>query len=99
MNVSQREAVSTGAYEAHIQRDVMVPMRDGVLLATDLHRPAQGGQPLDGPFPVLLLRTPYNKSNEARALEARFFVSHGYVARLSRTAGDVTPPGAGSANT
>ncbi len=34
MNVSQREAVSADAYEAHIQRDVMVPMRDGVLLAT-----------------------------------------------------------------
>ncbi len=80
MNVSQRGAVSTGAYEAHIQRDVMVPMRDGVLLASDLHRPAQGGQPSDGPFPVLLLRTPYNKSTEARSLEARFFVSHGYIA-------------------
>ncbi|MCH8106989.1 MAG: CocE/NonD family hydrolase [Chloroflexi bacterium] len=80
MTVSQREAVSAGAYDDHIQRDVMVPMRDGVQLATDLHRPAQGGQPLDGPFPVLLLRTPYNKSTEARALEARFFVSHGYVA-------------------
>ena len=79
MKMSQRESVSAGAYEAHNQRDVMVPMRDGVNLATDLHRPAQNGQPLDGPFPALLLRTPYNKSIEARALEARFFVSHGYV--------------------
>ncbi|PKB80777.1 MAG: antibiotic hydrolase [SAR202 cluster bacterium Io17-Chloro-G9] len=83
--MSQRQGMtstsrSTGGYDAHVQRDVMVPMRDGVLLATDLHRPAQGGQPLDGLFPVLLLRTPYNKSTEARALEARFFVSHGYVA-------------------
>lgn len=37
---------------------VMVPMRDGVKLATDVYLPA-GPQP----FPVVLMRTPYNKSN------------------------------------
>jgi len=35
---------------------VMVPMRDGVRLATDIHVP-EG----DGPWPVVLIRTPYNK--------------------------------------
>ncbi|TNF21414.1 MAG: CocE/NonD family hydrolase [Rhodobacteraceae bacterium] len=39
-----------------VLRDVMVPMRDGVRLATDITLPAQGG-----PFPTLLHRTPYDK--------------------------------------
>ena len=39
-----------------IEKNVMVPMRDGVQLATDVYR-------LNGevPAPVLLTRTPYNK--------------------------------------
>lgn len=43
-------------------RDVMVPMRDGVRLATDITLPARGGVALPGPFPVLLHRTPYDKA-------------------------------------
>ncbi|UCD49960.1 MAG: CocE/NonD family hydrolase [Phycisphaerales bacterium] len=35
---------------------VMVPMRDGIRLATDVHRPDG-----DGPWPAVLIRTPYNK--------------------------------------
>ena len=35
----------------------MVPMRDGVRLATDLYRPTD----LTGPLPTILMRTPYNK--------------------------------------
>lgn len=35
---------------------VMVPMRDGVKLATDVHLPK--GKP--GPFPVIFVKTPYN---------------------------------------
>ena len=34
---------------------VMVPMRDGVGLATDVYRPKG-----DGPFPVVFVKTPYN---------------------------------------
>ena len=45
-------------------RDVMVPMRDGILLATDIYRPAHGdGRPLATPVPVLLVRTSYDKAN------------------------------------
>ncbi len=35
---------------------VMVPMRDGVKLATDIHLPAG-----EGPWPTILVMTPYNK--------------------------------------
>jgi putative CocE/NonD family hydrolase len=39
-----------------VQKNISVPMRDGVRLAADLYRPAAGG-----PWPTLLIRTPYNK--------------------------------------
>ncbi len=37
--------------DAIIARDVMVPMRDGVRLATDIYRPARGVDPLAGSYP------------------------------------------------
>ncbi len=58
-------------------KNVMVPMRDGVRLATDIYRPAQNGQPMGQKLPVILLRTPYNKEGASAA--ANFFVPHGYV--------------------
>ncbi len=39
-----------------IERDVAVPMRDGVILRANVFRPDRGG-----PFPVLVMRTPYGK--------------------------------------
>lgn len=45
-----------------VERDVMVPSHDGVRLATDVYRPARDGVALPGPFPVLLSRTPYDKT-------------------------------------
>jgi putative CocE/NonD family hydrolase len=40
------------------ERDVAVPMRDGVVLRANVFRPDHGG-----PYPVLVLRTPYGKPN------------------------------------
>lgn len=40
-----------------VQRDVAVPMRDGVLTRADVWRPADAA-----PCPAILLRTPYDKS-------------------------------------
>ena len=51
------------SYDVIVERDVMVPMRDGVKLATDLHFPASGGKRLAGKLPVVLMRTPYGKSS------------------------------------
>jgi putative CocE/NonD family hydrolase len=45
-----------------VSRNVMVPMRDGVRLATDIYLPSEDGErPSNGPFAVLLARTPYDK--------------------------------------
>lgn len=40
-----------------VDRDLAIPMRDGVTLRADLYRPAEGG-----PFPALVQRTPYGKN-------------------------------------
>jgi putative CocE/NonD family hydrolase len=39
-----------------VQKNIVVPMRDGVSLATDVYRPASGG-----PWPALIARLPYSK--------------------------------------
>jgi len=60
-----------------VERDVMVPMRDGVRLATDIYRP-----PVSDKLPVLLQRTPYGKEGRGLAEQAREFARHGYVVAL-----------------
>ena len=80
-------------YDMIIERDVMVPMRDGVKLACDVYRPASTGEAVARAFPVILERTPYGKGNTSRSEISRqqpehpksrqevaaFFVPHGYV--------------------
>ena len=51
---------SAESYEVTIDHGVAARMRDGVILRADVYRPKSAGQ-----FPVLLERTPYNKSNDA----------------------------------
>ena len=72
---------SAAQYDAVLaEKNVMVPTRDGARLATDIWRPARNGVPVAGKFPVLLLRTPYDKT--ARAPQAPYFAEHGYVVAL-----------------
>jgi uncharacterized protein len=79
-------------YDVSLTSDVMVTMRDGVRLATDIYRPMRNGKPVPGRFPVILERTPYGKTvvsrselsvkepvAKSRADVARFFVLRGYV--------------------
>src|SRR5260370_9216123 len=73
--------------EMVIARDLVVTARDGVGLATDVYRPSG-----DGAFPVLLERTPYDKSAPSRSdrtadvppprsrtAVALYFVGHAYA--------------------
>jgi len=77
-----QEAPGYGIVES---RDVMVPMRDGVKLATDVYRPARDGKAVEGRFPVILMRTPYNK--ESASGSASDFVPEGYVVVLQDVRG------------
>jgi len=59
-------------YEVRVERNVEAKMRDGVTLRADIYRPRA-----DGKFPVLLTRTPYDKTNSMSfGLRA---AAHGYV--------------------
>jgi putative CocE/NonD family hydrolase len=82
-----RRASDSGPYECFTERDVMIPMRDGIRLAADIHRPAHDGQPVAEPLPVLLQRTPYNKAEEPRTREAQFFARYGYVSVMQSCRG------------
>lgn len=82
-------SVTTAAEEplgVDVARNVMVPMRDGVRLATDVYRPAREGKPLDDRRPVVLIRTPYNKG-DGQSGEGKYFASHGYVVVVQDTRG------------
>ncbi|TMH06363.1 MAG: CocE/NonD family hydrolase, partial [Betaproteobacteria bacterium] len=85
-------ATSQLEFDVIVLSDVMVPTRDGVRLATDVYVPARNGKPVEQRFPVILERTPYNKTADSRsertpAIEkpksraevAAFFVRRGYV--------------------
>lgn len=89
-------AEAAGAREGEcagtVLRDVMVPMRDGVSLATDIYLPAQDGRALQARFPAILERTPYGKNRDSRAERnlavpkpksraqvASFFTQRGYA--------------------
>jgi putative CocE/NonD family hydrolase len=69
------------------ETDLMMPMRDGVRLATDIFRPARNGVPITDRLPILLHRTPYNKEGDGRRREAEYFVQHGYVVAIQDTRG------------
>jgi putative CocE/NonD family hydrolase len=71
--VSQRPA----EYEVIVERNVRIPMPDGVRLAADVYRPAKNGKPIEGKFPTLLTRTPYNKG-DGSAPEGLYYAARGY---------------------
>ena len=53
-----------------VERNVAVKMRDGVVLRANVFRPDRGG-----PYPVLVMRTPYGKgSNFDRYVQAGYIV-------------------------
>lgn len=70
---------SDSTFDVVVEKDVAVPMRDGVHLVADIYFPARNGQPLNQKLPALLERTPYNKHSLEMTNRANFFSRHGYV--------------------
>lgn len=60
-------AEEAGAPDYRLMSDVMVAMRDGVRLATDVYLPVAPGPGTNGRFPVILERTPYDKTAPSRS--------------------------------
>ena len=65
-------------HDVVVESDTMVPMRDGVRLATDLYYPAKDGRRISEKLPAVLMRTPYGKSSWGPPI-VRFFAEHGYL--------------------
>ncbi len=84
-------------YGIVIAKNVMIPMRDGVRLATDIYYPARDGQIESGPFPTILGRTSYDK--EARWLwvepVAEYFAPRGFIVALQDLRGRHKSEGTG----
>jgi putative CocE/NonD family hydrolase len=73
-------------YDCIAQPDVMISMRDGIKLATDIYLPALNGTVSSRKVPTLLLRTPYDKTERARSF-ASYFVSQGYAVAVQDVRG------------
>lgn len=76
-----------GSVPALVERDVWIPMRDGVRMQTDIWRPADGLR-----HPILLQRTPYNRADSfativTAGIEPLRAVAAGFVVVISDTRG------------
>jgi putative CocE/NonD family hydrolase len=87
-SVTQREPTNGVVVET----DVRISVRDGTKLAADIYRPAKDGKPLEGRFPTLLTRTPYNKGHGDSA-DAKFYALRGYNVVTNDTRGRYSSEG------
>jgi len=63
--------------ELEIDRNVMIPLRDGVRLAADVYQLRENQATR---LPIVLMRTPYGKDRERDVDAAMNFARHGYIA-------------------
>ena len=80
--------VASAPLPIHIERDVPCPLRDGTVLRADVFRP-EG----PGPFPVVLLRTPYDKAQMALPPAGRPMKRGSASARAAPGFGESLTPG------
>jgi hypothetical protein len=67
-------------HDVIVQKNVMVPMRDGISLACDVYRPSRNGAFVETPLPALLERTPYSKDHPERVeLNGLWYAERGYA--------------------
>ena len=65
-----------------VEKNLAMRARDGVTLFADVYRPAVPGR-----FPVLVIRTPYDKSVDNALTETAYFPPRGYVVVVQDTRG------------
>ena len=84
LNVAKLDLPSVSMLAEH---NAAIPMRDGTILRGDVYRPAQGG-----PFPALLVRTPYGEPM-VRAAPVLPAVDAGFAVVLQHCRGTGTSDG------
>ena len=90
-------AGSVAEYGINVAQNVMTPMRDGLRLASDIYRPSHNGELDTGPFPTILGRTSYDKTDPVAWIDhvANFFTPRGYVVVLQDLRGRAHSEGTG----
>jgi hypothetical protein len=83
----ERYQGSSQQYDVLCESNVMVPMRDGVCLATDIYFPALGGKRVAGNLPAILERTPYDKASAGNVMNGQYFARRGYVCAIQDVRG------------
>ena len=69
-----KSGVSQPQYEVIYEANVRAPMRDGIMLSSDIWRPDAEGR-----FPVILSRTAYDNNTPVYDTLGRFYAARGYV--------------------
>jgi putative CocE/NonD family hydrolase len=59
----------------HADKELFVPMRDGIHLSTDVYRPKGAA----GPLPTILIRTPYNRDRADAMSRLATWLEQGYA--------------------
>jgi putative CocE/NonD family hydrolase len=88
IGLAQNCARAQQTYEVVQQNGVAMKTRDAVTLHADIYRPKA-----DGKFPVILMRTPYDKSVGWAAAPAYQIATHGYVVIVQDVRGRYTSEG------
>ena len=66
-------------YDVICEKNVQIKMSDGCNMATDIYFPAIEGRIIEDKFPIILERTPYNKSLPNTVLNGKYFARRGYI--------------------
>lgn len=68
-----------------VQRNVKIPMRDGVNLVADIYRPRHG----DTPLPILLMRLPYGRAIASTVVykHPSWYANQGYIVVIQEVRG------------
>jgi uncharacterized protein len=72
--IGPRPATARPRHRVRARLGLPVPMRDGIRLATDVYLPDA-----PGPFPVILIRTPYSTNTDPNVQDGVFFAQRGYA--------------------
>jgi putative CocE/NonD family hydrolase len=80
--------ISQPTNKVKVERGLAMRARDGVTLYADVYRPDAPGK-----FPVLVMRTPYDKSLDLGLTEKDYFPQRGYVLVVQDTRGRFSSEG------
>ena len=82
LRAAQRPAPEKVYDVVQVEKDLMIPMRDGIKIATDIYRPFIKDEAEPAKLPILLSRTPYDKTAANAVEQAKWFAKHGYIVVL-----------------